>query len=53
MTHWIRVYDPEGYVPFRDAAVQAILKSRNTDLDSMVSLYQEEYQKSGQKLSRE
>lgn len=48
MTHWIKEYTSEGddlgvYGWFKGLALNSILKSRNTDLDSLIETYKQSY----------
>ena len=48
MTHWIKEYTSEGddlgvYGWFKGLALNSILKSRNTDLDSLIETYKQAY----------
>lgn len=48
MTHWIKEYTSEGddlgvYGWFKGLALNSILKSKNTDLDSLIETYKQSY----------
>ncbi len=53
MTHWMREYNADGYIKFRDAAVNALMRN-GMDLEEEIEKYRDAYrEQQGQELSRE
>ena len=53
MTHWMREYHADGYIKFRDAAVNALMRN-GMDLEEEIEKYRDAYrEQQGQELSRE
>lgn len=54
LTHYIKDYAPDAYQVYADHAVQAIMESKGTDLETVINDYITAYeQQTGQQLSRE
>lgn len=43
MTHWLREYNTEGYLAFRDAAVRALQRNPDFDLEAALDKYRDAY----------
>lgn len=43
LTHWLREYNTEGYLAFRDAAVRALQRNPDFDLEAVLDKYRDAY----------
>lgn len=43
LTHWIQDYSREGYQVYKDAAVQALIKSHDYSIDQLINNYMSKY----------